>query len=650
MSEETKSTAEENSDKQSGSTIDHLPRALSITVIVGFFLPWLTFSGEIKNALEVFIGVSRISAFDFALGLRDYHILLLLIPFAALNAFFRNTKEGYLFSSLLILSLGFIFGPNIYFIKGGATGEIIKQSYGFYIFYSASVGILIYGVITCRNNPNFFRSAVGAILCVTILASSAKTAKYFVDNQKDTERRTPPPKTSLVEGITLQPTDFVIELPSQGRVQARAISSINPEVTGRILSIEPAFKEGGFFKPGQKLLTLDNSDYRIAITKTEGTLAQLEARLALEKIERSSLTNAVVIAEANLKQAEANLILKTAERDAAIANLKRINQLEGASSLAKKEPQVTEAKANVLAKQASLTKAKRDLLDKPAQMEAELLGQIQVAESEVEQAQKNLKRTIVYAPLYQGRITEKRVDIGQVINPNTVLATAIATDYAEVRLPVSNHRLSYLNIPEQLVSTNNTQALAYQPKIKPTPVKLSAQIGADIHNWKGEIDRAESRYDAASQQLFLIAQVPEPYVRQPALRAGLFVRAKITGKTFENVFKLPRQAVRRGDEVALAVQDKNDANKTIIKRKKIEIIWRDEKYVISRLNDPLKAGDILITTPVEYATDGQQLRVAIDGKPPPEPQKRSQGKGGANKPDKGNGKGKGPDKPNKPTT
>ena len=283
-------------------------------------------------------------------------------------------------------------------------------------------------------------------------------------------------------------------------------------------------------------------------------------------------------------------------------------------------------------------------------MEAELLGQIQVAESEVEQAQKNLKRTIVYAPLYQGRITEKRVDIGQVINPNTVLATAIATDYAEVRLPVSNHRLSYLNIPEQLVSTNNTQALTYQAKIEPPTVNLSAQIGANIYNWPGKIDRAESRYDATSQQLFLIAQVPEPYGRQQPLRAGLFVRAKITGKTLENVFVLPRRAVRRGDEVALAVQDKKDADKTIIERQQIEIIWRDKTNVITRLNKPLKAGDILITTPVEYATDGQQLRIAIDGKPPPEPKKRPQGKGGANKPGKGNRKGKGLGKPNKPTT
>ena len=535
------------------------------------------------------------------------------------------------------------------------------------------------------------RYITGFLLCVVILGTSSWAARYFWLNQEETEKRTPPPKIPLVSGVTLHPTNFTIHLPSQGRVQARAVTSINPEVSGRIISIEPIFKEGGFFKPGQKLLTLDNSDYLNAITKTEGSINQLKAKLALEKIdrasltnavtvaqanleqaqvalkleklERSSYTNAVTVAQANLKQAQANLVLKNAERDAAIANLKRINKLEGASSLAKREPQVTEAKANEQAKQATLQKAINDLAEKPqqmendlkakikvaeaklieskenlrrpAQLEAELLAQIKVAESEAAQAKRNSKRTVIIAPQYHGRITEKRVDIGQVVNANTILATAIATDYAEVRLPISNHRLSYLDVPEQLVSTNDTQALINQPKIVSPPVTLTAQIGVDAYNWPGKIDRAEGRYDATSQQLFLIAQVPEPYGRKPALRAGLFVRADITGKTLNNIFILPRHTVRRGDEVALAIKK---GDKTTLIRQKIEILWRDEKVMITR---SLKAGDILITTPIEYATDGQQLTIAVDGKAPPAPKGQRPGKGGGkNGPMKGK-KGKG---------
>ena len=559
------------------------------------------------------------------------------------------------------------------------------------------------------NTSQSKRYLVGFAICAIILGASSSIARYYWLNQEEAEKRTPPPTIPLVDGIRLQATNFTVHLPSQGRVQARAVTSINPEVSGRIISIEPDFKEGGFFKPGQKLLTLDNADYLNAITKTEASISQLNAKLALEKIgrasitnafavaqanleqaqvalkleqlERSSYSNAVTVAQANLKQAEANLVLKNAERNAAIANLKRINKLEGASDLAKREPQVAEAKANEQAKRATLEKAVKDKAEKPqqleadfkakikvaeakliearenlrrpAQLEAELLAQIKIAESEAAQAQRNSKRTVIIAPQYHGRITEKRVDIGQVVNANTILATAIATDYAEVRLPISNHRLSYMNVPEQLVSTNNTEALKHQAPITYPDVKLTAQIGVDTHTWQGKINRAESRYDSASQQLFLIAQVPEPYGHQPALRAGLFVRADITGNTLTDVFILPRHTVRRGNEVVLAIKKPDSKNTKkegashkdsqqkptkkpggpqekgpskpkathILERKTIEILWRDEKRIITPFTkddpDSLQPGDVLITTSIEYATKDQPLIVRIEGEPLP---------------------------------
>jgi multidrug efflux pump subunit AcrA (membrane-fusion protein) len=581
------------------------------------------------------------------------------------------------------------------------------------------------------------RILTGIGLGVMILTGSSSLAWYFLKNQPETERRNPPRKVTIVNTVTIKPQDFEIHLPSQGRVQARAVTTISPEVTGRVVSIEPSFQEGGFFSPGQKLLTIDNSDYLNSVTKAEAQIDQLKAKLALEKIERASLTNAVsvatanleqaqvalarekieansfqnafkvaeanldqsrvalklqildrstysnavTVAEANLKQAEANLQLNLAEQSAAIANLKRLNKLEGASPLAKREPQVAEAQATSEAQRATLTKAQKDLaekprqleaefqskivvaqeqlkearenlklpkeraadlqakikvaeaeltaaraaLKKPAQLEAELLAQIKIAETEAAQAKRDASRTTIHAPEYHGRITEKRVDIGQVVNIGTVLATAIATDFAEVRLPLSNQRLAYLNIPEPLVSTNNTEALRDQPATPRPPVTLTWEHGNSSVTRNGFIDRAESRYDTTSQQLFLIAQVAEPYRIQPALRAGLFVRADITANTLPNVFVLKRHWVRPGNEVALLVE--RDKVK-ILERIPITVKWQDENVIVIEVDDnDLKAGDKVITTPIDYATNGQQLREAGDPLPGPPP---------------GSGKGKAP--------
>ncbi|HCE06340.1 MAG TPA: multidrug ABC transporter permease, partial [Verrucomicrobiales bacterium] len=94
---------------------------------------------------------------------------------------------------------------------------------------------------------------------------------------------------------------------------------------------------------------------------------------------------------ANLKQADAALQLSLAEQSAAIANLQRLNKLAGASPLAKKEPQVAEARAAAEAQRAALTKARRDLAEKPAQLEAELQAKIFVAQEQLNEAEQNLK-------------------------------------------------------------------------------------------------------------------------------------------------------------------------------------------------------------------------------------------------------------------
>jgi len=288
-------------------------------------------------------------------------------------------------------------------------------------------------------------------------------------------------------------------------------------------------------------------------------------------------------------------------------------------------------------------------LKRPAQREADIQAQIDIAKSEAKQARRNSSRTTILAPMYHGRITEKRVDIGQVVTTGTVLATAIATDYAEVRLPISNQRLAYLDVPEQLVNTNNTQAPKHQEPLTRPLVTLTTEIGTKAYKWEGWIDRAESRYDSASQQLFLIAQVDEPYGRKPALRAGLFVRADITGKTLDNVYILPRRAVRRGNEVALAenrfTQDKTGSlsiswniSRTILTRKEIEVLWSDEKEMITR---SLKPNDVLIIDPIDYATNEQELIVHVKGETAPKTPGPPKGKGGPGKGKSRYGKGKG---------
>ena len=476
------------------------------------------------------------------------------------------------------------------------------------------------------------RTLVGVLVGGGILAGSFFAAQYFWTHQEEAERKKPKRQVTVVQALRLQPQSFVIKVPSQGRVRARAQSSIIPEISGRIISIEQVFREGGFFQPEQVLLTLDKTNPSNDIARAEATLAQLDAKLALQKLERSAYSNAVVVAQANLAQAGATLELEKARRSAAIANLKRLNTLDKSSPLARNEPQVAEAAAKAKAKEAELAKTKEDLALRPDQLEADLEAQIRAADVTLAQANIDLARTVVRAPKYPGRIIAKNADIGQYVTSGTVLAMAIATDYAEVHLPVSNARLQNIRVPLHRANTNETQATQIEVPIDPPAVEIRMQIGRNMHRWQGHISRDSGRHDATSQQLALIAHIDKPYGDTPYLRAGLFVQATITGDTLENVFVLPRHAVRHGNEVALAIQKDGQS---ILKRFEIKILWRNEKDVVTR---SLKPGDVIITTPIDYATNGQSLQVRVDGEaaPPPFNGKPKSKKGKQGK----NGKGK----------
>ena len=58
-----------------------------------------------------------------------------------------------------------------------------------------------------------------------------------------------------------------------------------------------------------------------------------------------------------------------------------------------------------------------------------------------------LERTRIVAP-FAGRVLQQSADIGQIVSPNSEIAVIYATDYVEVRLPVRNRDLEYINLPE----------------------------------------------------------------------------------------------------------------------------------------------------------------------------------------------------------
>ena len=374
-------------------------------------------------------------------------------------------------------------------------------------------------------------------LPVGILAVGIGIVVWLNISEPVAQRRTPPEPVIRVESKPLQPEDYVLSINSQGTVRARTESTLIPEVSGRILSISPKFREGGFFAEGDILLEIDPSDYLTAVTVAEANLAEARVRLAEE--------------EAQAKQAA---------RD-----WERLGSGEAPSELVLRGPQLALARANVAAMEARLQQARRDL-----------------------------DRTRVTAP-FDGRVMTKRVDVGQVVSPGNLLAEIYAVDYAEIRLPLTSEQYAMLDLAPVVRGQDQEE--------ENIPVILSATFGPEKLYWQGRIVRVEGAIDTRSRQIYVVAQVDDPYgpAHTEPLKVGLFVEAAIKGKQLNDVYVLPRTSLRESRYI-LTIDEENR-----IKRVPVSPLWSNADEIVFR-EPSIAPGTLVCLTQLALAIDGMHVR------------------------------------------
>ncbi len=336
--------------------------------------------------------------------------------------------------------------------------------------------------------------------------------------------------------LELTRTRFPVILETQGTVRAHHTTMLTAQVSGTVMRVNPQFEDGAFFDEGDVLLELDPADLEALLVSSESRVASAEAALAQE--------------EARAKQAR--------------LNWEDIGYKDDPSPLVLRVPQLKEANANV-------TAAKADL----------------------DQAQRNLERAKIRAP-FAGRVKLRLVGLGQAIGGTTPLGEIFATDFAEVRLPLSASQINFAKLP-----TREDDA--------PVNVTLTDALGsaATPHTWRARIVRTEGTLDESSRELFAIARIDDPFglvSGNPELRIGQPVRAAVEGIVLEDVFVLPRSALRGLNRVYLI-----DREKLAIARTPVEPIWNTTDTLVVR--DGLKEGDWLATSRLPYAPDGAPVRI-----------------------------------------
>ena len=222
------------------------------------------------------------------------------------------------------------------------------------------------------------------------------------------------------------------------------------------------------------------------------------------------------------------------------------------------------------------------------------------AEAELVRARRNLERTYIRLP-YEGLVRAKETDLGQFVNPGSRLGITFATDHAEVRLPLTDADLAFIDLPD----ASDMSAAA---EIVGPPVTLSAIQKGRPSEWEARIVRTEGVVDEKSRVTYAVARIEDPYGLHhdgKQLPIGTFVSATIEGTMAENIIRIPRAVVRGSDKV-IFVDDENR-----IEVRTVDIARADANFVFVR--GGASPGDRIVLTALESPIDGMVVRTTQSG-------------------------------------
>lgn len=375
------------------------------------------------------------------------------------------------------------------------------------------------------------------ILPLIIILTGIAAYNYLKKTGPTTERRPPSTFAPVVQVKALFPENHRAVINAMGTVIPARKVELRSRVSGEVMEVHPEFSEGGMFKAGTKMIRIDATDYHLALSQKEKALADAEYELKLE-----------------LGRQE------VARREWQLLDLDKVASAREIE-LALRKPHLEKARASLTAAEADV---KKTLID--------------------------IARTEISAP-FNAMITTRNVNVGSQVSENQPLADLVGTDSYWIQASVPIERLNWLRIPQKHGDPASDAQIFYSGNFA---------LSGKVIRLMGDISR-----EGRMARVLIEVRDPlglERYPKgQPPLLLGDFVRIQIIGKQLENVFQIPRIALRDNSFIWTVNKISN------LEIKKVEILWRESDIVL--IDGGVKPGDLLILTDLSAPVDGMPVQL-----------------------------------------
>lgn len=382
------------------------------------------------------------------------------------------------------------------------------------------------------------RTYLSILLSIAVLTAGIAGTAYIGKTAPKARKRPPAKMSPLVQVTSVHPETHQVVVSAMGTVIPAREIVLESRVSGEIVAMHPEFTVGGFLDKGSEVLRIDPEDYQLAVT------------LAQAKIKDSESVLKVVQEEAAAAEEEWRLLYKANPKGYQIP------------ALVAKKPQLEAAKAKLAADRADLQKAKL-----------------------------NLARTKIRAP-FNAIVRAKQVDIGSQVSSQEQLAELVGTDTYWIRASIPVDRLSWILIPSNPAESGSRVRIFHRNgyKLDGTVIKLLGDLETE-----GRMAR-------------ILVEVKDPLglkakeKYQLPLLIGEYVRIEIEGRELQNVYRIPRSALRDDSSIWIASDDGR------LEIRSVKTLWRDAQTVL--LREGLEPNSRLIVSDLAAPVHGMPVKIA----------------------------------------
>ncbi len=397
------------------------------------------------------------------------------------------------------------------------------------------------------------RSILRATLPVLALGVGVAVLGVMIKTRPEPGKKARDERGALVKTASVHSVKERLRIVESGTVIAAEQITAQPEAAGRVVWQHPDLVPGGRFKKGDVLVRIDARDYRLALRQQSANVNRAQLELKLETARK-----------------------EIAKEEWAIIGEDMRSSAEG-KALALREPQLDAAKVNV-----------------------------EAAKSAQAQAKLSVSKTTLRAP-FNGFVKAEAVDVGQLVTPQTPLATLVGTDQFWVQVSVPVDKLGVIQVPGFNAKTGSKAMIAQE-------------VGGVRLEREGTVVRLLGDLDPIGRMARVLVAIDDPFdlkakpkaaggsesepdtVSNLPLLLGAFVEVAIEAKVIADVVEVPRLALHNGDSVYVFGKD----DRLVVRS--VEVAWRREKSVLVRAG--IAAGEEVIVSRLPSAVPGMLLRKA----------------------------------------